>query len=236
MREKDRLTGPGWVSNQRLKSRRACATFVSYANLMYASKIAMAFMAKDGRRRYMKYRLLRPDLDHESGLLSVDAQRKVWFMNRHPDDNRPRDYLRSEFASRVAKTGVEYLLQMQFWEWDDSRDTHEVFSVCRLWDEDTHPWLDVARVRLREALTTEDTERTTAAIIRHPDCMGVPDAQHPKDPRSLAWARAHVYPLSRLARAVRWGLGLQPQSFPRKDEMIDYGPGGKAKPVSSAAH
>ena len=58
--------------------------------------------------------------------------------------------------------------------------------------------------------------------------MGVPDAHHPKDPRSLAWARAKVYPLSMRARALRWNLGLRPKSFPRKDEMINYGPGGKA--------
>jgi arachidonate 5-lipoxygenase len=203
----------------------------SYADVMYASKIAMAFKAKDGKQRFMKYRLLRPDLDKESGLLSEARQRNVWFMARDPLDDRPRDYLRQEFAERVTKRGVEYVLQMQFWDWDEARDTHEVFSVCRLWDDIEHPWLDVARIELNEALSATDTEATRATIVNHPSFLGVPDAHHPSDPRSLAWARANVYPFHQFARRLRWTFGFGPTTYPAKDEMIDEGPGGKAQPL-----
>lgn len=202
----------------------------SFADLMYASKIAMAFKAKDGKRRYLKYRLLRPDLEKESGLMSDDRQKCAWFMARNADDDRPRDYLRTEFPNRV-KAGLEYVLQFQIWDWDDDRDTHEVFNLCRLWDEATHPWLDVARVQLTEPLSTEDTERIKVAIIEHPDCLGVPDAHNICDSRSLAWARANVYPWSGWARGWRWMFGLGPNVFPAKDEMIDAGPGGAANPA-----
>ena len=200
----------------------------SYADLMYASKIVMEFRARDGRRRFMRYRLLRPDLERESGLLSEARQRNIWYMLRNADDDRPRDYLRQEFADRVRRGGVTYVLQMQFLEWDDALHTHEVFSAARAWDELAHPWHDVARVELTAAMATADTEATRASITVHPACMSVPDAEHPSDPRSLAWLRTQVYPLHQVARRLRWLIGLAPVRFPAKDEMIDCGPGGRA--------
>jgi arachidonate 5-lipoxygenase len=200
----------------------------SYADLMYASKIVMEFRARDGRRRFMRYRLLRPDLERESGLLSEARQRNIWYMLRNPDDDRPRDYLREEFVRRVRRGGVTYVLQMQFLEWDDDRHTHEVFSAARAWDEVEHPWHDVARVELTDPMETADTEATRASITVHPECLRVPDADHPSDPRSLAWLRTQVYPLHQVARRLRWLVGIPPARFPAKDEMIEFGPGGRA--------
>lgn len=233
-----KVTPTDWTSQQDYL-RRYPAAFIgaidahreapsSYADVMYASKIVMGFRARDGRRRFMRYRLHRPDLARESGLLSEARQRNIWFMLRNPDDDRPRDYLRSEFVERVRRGGITYVLQMQFLEWDDARHTHEVFSAARAWDEVEHPWHDVARVELTTPMATADTEATLASITRHPACLGVPDAAHPSDPRSLAWIRTQVYPLHHIARRVRWLVGLSPVRFPAKDEMIEYGPGGRA--------
>ncbi|XP_035681463.1 allene oxide synthase-lipoxygenase protein-like [Branchiostoma floridae] len=50
----------------------------SYTDLTYYSQHVFRFMAKDGERRYVKYRLI-PDVDvHETGLLDRNEQPKPW--------------------------------------------------------------------------------------------------------------------------------------------------------------
>lgn len=203
----------------------------SFANLTYGSKIVLAFRGSDGKRWFFKTRILRPDLEKEDGLPSLDVQRAPWLMLRHPDDDRPRDYLRQEFLSRVATKGIEYRLQFQMREWNEEGDSHELFSLARHWDEDAHPWVDIARIELDTALAEEDTESTLTNIINTPPLMAVPDAHHVCDPRSLAWLRAHVYRGSHITRRLRWNFWMGPEGYPPKDELIDRGPGGKADPA-----
>lgn len=203
----------------------------SFANLTYSTKIALAFKAKDRKRRFAKIRFLRPDLEFEDGLPSLEVQRRPWHMLRHKDDDRPRDYLRKEFVDTVGNKGVEYRLQIQLWDWDDDRDSYEVFCLARYWDETEHPWLDLARIELDTPLAEEDTEATFTHIANIPDCLAVPDGHHIHDPRSLAWMRVGMYSTHYRARRGRWFLGLKPHSYPKKDELITHGPGGAADPA-----
>lgn len=97
----------------------------SFSSLIYHSQIAYKFIARDGKVRLVKFRLvpqecniLNSNQSHdnsyvESGLLSVADQREPWFNDRNLLDNRPPKYLRTEFLKRLETGSVQYLLQMQ---------------------------------------------------------------------------------------------------------------------------
>ena len=170
----------------------------SFADVTYYAKIAYPFQAKDGRRRYAKYRVLRPGLERESGLLTPAEQRKAWYQSRERGDERPKAILAREFEQRLASP-LEYQLQIQLWDWDDERDTAEVLNLCRYWDEGAHPWLDLATVTLDAAMPAKQTEVTRFWLGHQPASLGIAEPTHIRDYRSLAWARVGVYGYSRKA-------------------------------------
>lgn len=181
--------------------RHAPAT---YTAMSYYSKIVFPFKARDGRTRYMKYRILPADLSEESGLVTLAMQRQPWVQCREPDDTRPRSYLREEYRERLRRQrSIEYRLQIQVREWNGDTDTAELFNMNRLWDESQWPWLDLAHVHIDEALPDNVTERMGMWLGNQPESLGLTDAHSPVDYRSLCWARPQVYPVSQRNRSVR---------------------------------
>ena len=174
----------------------------SFADMAYYSKVVFPFVGKDGQDRYCKYRVMRVGLDKESGLPTPDRQRTIWAQGRNPDDTRPFDYLRQEYAGRVAKGPVEYMLQIQIRDADPETDTHEVFNMCHLWCEKSYPWHDLAHVQVEEILTEEEVELMKMWLGNQPVGLGLLEAYSVLDYRSMAHARALVYPGGQLAREI----------------------------------
>jgi catalase len=183
----------------------------SYTNVSYYSKVVFPFRAKDGVTRFCKFRMLRPDLQLESGLPDYDRQLRIWDQSRNPDDDRPVDYLRSEFKARLAREKVTYLLQMQLRDANET-DTDEIFNCNRWWNEEAYPWLDVATVELAEAMEDEEMEPMRMWLGHMPPSLGLLRAHSVDDYRSVVWARLHVYRASQTARAAHNRLA-EPRSF-----------------------
>ena len=182
----------------------------SFTSMTYYSKIAFPFKARDGKIRYVKYRIEPCDLVRESGLISTAMQRQPWVQSRMADDGRPREYLRQEYQSRLKKQGkIEYKLQIQVRPWEQATDTAEFFNMNREWNEKTWPWMDLAEVRITNALPDEITERMGMWLGHHPPSLGLTDAYSPLDYRSLCWARPQVYPISRMNRSAKRMLNIQ---------------------------
>lgn len=182
----------------------------SYAAMTYYSKIAFPFKARDGKTRYVKYRIIPTGLTEESGLVTIEMQRQPWVQSRQPDDTRPRSYLREEYRRRLGKhKAIEYTMQIQLREWDKATDTAEFFNMNRLWDESKWPWIDLAIVRITEALPDQVTERMGMWLGHQPPSLGLTDAHSPVDYRSLCWARPQVYPVSRFNRRFLRFLHMQ---------------------------
>ncbi len=172
----------------------------SYADLVYHSKIAQPFRGLDGAPRLCRFRLLRGDLTRESGLPSPTRQREIWNQARDPDDDRPTDYLRSEFLTRLGRAPIEYQLQLQLREWDPARDTHEALNNNALWST---PWLELARLTLVEPLADDEMEATRVWLGHQPEGLGVFASETADDYRSLGYARVKIYPVSQSSRALR---------------------------------
>ncbi|EDM80475.1 hypothetical protein PPSIR1_41729 [Plesiocystis pacifica SIR-1] len=179
-----------------IESLRSLPT--SYADMSYYSKIAYPFKARDGRRRYAKYRILRPELELESGQINDEEQRLGYYQSRLPGNDGPYDLLGPEFIGRLSAP-LEYRLQIQLWDWEQDRDSVEVLNLCRYWDEDAHPWLDLATVTLTEPLPSQEMEVTRVWLGHQPPSLGISAPTCTRDYRSLAWARVGVYPHSQRA-------------------------------------
>jgi hypothetical protein len=86
----------------------------SFTRLYYHTGFPIHFRARDGQRRYAKFRLIPSDRGPESGLPDRSDLDEVWKTEaRLPGDTRPDDYLRQEWTERVNREGASYLLQLQ---------------------------------------------------------------------------------------------------------------------------
>lgn len=180
----------------------------SWADVTYYGKFPYPFLARDGRRRYIKYRIVRQDLEQEAGLISPDIQRQPWVQCRLSGDDRPTSYLTREYHDRISRGPIAYLLQIQLREWDD-RQTSEFFNLSRYWDESEFPWIDLAHVEIRDPLPAAEIERTRMWLGHQPASLGLTSADSVVDYRSLAWSRYHIYPRSQQGRWLLRRLGMK---------------------------
>lgn len=185
----------------------------SYADAVYFSKVVLPWIGRDGVIRLCKFRVFRPDLEREGGLLPYHRQLCPWDQSPEPDDDRPNDYLRAEFRRRVEAGPVEYLLQVQVRDLDPEVDTAEVFNCNRLWNTEGLPWVDLAHVVLDELVADEEMEISRMWLGHQPEGMGIFEASNSRDYRSLAHTRVHVYPRSQAARLTRRRLRGPPAPF-----------------------
>ncbi len=188
-----------------IESVRSAPT--SWAEVVYHSCVVFPFRARDGKSRYVKYRIILDGLTQESGLTDLAMQHEPWVQRRPANDNHPRSYLVEEYRERLKKGPVVYRLQMQCREWTTG-ETYEFFNPSRYWDETQHPWLDVATVEITEALEDAATERMRMWLGHQPPSLGVTDANSAVDYRSLVYARYHVYPTSQGNRKWLRSLGI----------------------------
>lgn len=188
----------------------------SFAQMYYYSKLPFYFRARDGRLRYVRFRLVPENRGEESGLPDARDQKAPWFQKRREDCDLPTDYLRREFRQRLEKGEIVYHLDLSLREATD-HDTEEVFSQLQQWDPETSPWIPLGTLTLDGALSEEETERLHFNIARQPKTMGLVPARSIYDPNSVAHMRARVYNWSRRLRFfLYWLTGKMPGGRPFK--------------------
>lgn len=190
-----------------------------YSNVSYYSKAAFRFYAHDGVERYLKWRLRRPDLELESGLLPPHAQMSVWDNRGDPADDRAPNYLRKGFRDTVHKNGVTYELAVQIRPYDRDKDSIEFFNNMRVWDHEKYPYHPVADVVLDEALSDDDLEKTRFWLGHQPSALAIPEAMHIRDYRSMSWVRTRVYRKSHFGRWLYRSILGKPKDFAEKDRI-----------------
>ena len=171
----------------------------SFSQMYYDSKLVNYFKAKDGKLRYVKYRLIPEDRGVDSGFISGEDWEKPWQQKRRPEETRPINYLRQEYMERLSQKPVIYHLQLRLHD-DIQGDKTEIFTQEREWNPETSPWLDLATVTIDRALSFEETERLSFNIGRQPDSLGAVEGYSLKDPNSVNAARIRIYGLSLAVR------------------------------------
>eukprot|EP00058_Branchiostoma_floridae_P025706 XP_002611196.1 hypothetical protein BRAFLDRAFT_119646 [Branchiostoma floridae] len=188
----------------------------SYTDLTYYSQHVFRFMAKDGERRYVKYRLI-PDVDvHETGLLDRNEQPKPWYTERDMTERRPRGYLRTEFAQELQRSLLEYRLQVQLHEWVEG-DPYEIFNPACIWDPKTHPWMDLARVCVTNLLPQSVLERTIFDPSIQPPSLGLLEPKSSHDHNSLPHLNSDLH-----SRPMRPGEGKLPVDLAEGSYALEF--------------
>ena len=177
----------------------------SYTEFHYHSWVCFAFDDNAGVVRYLRYRLISHDRGPDRGVPRADFQANGRpSMEPWPDDPRPPDFMRQDFAHRVRHGEVRYILQAQFRDAPEPHDAnHDLFDPSQRWDEVTYPWLDMFDIRLTAMV--EDPAAIAALAMnpnRSPACIRIPLVTSPDQFASLCQGRAILYPGARAARAA----------------------------------
>ena len=121
---------------------------------------------------------------------------------RSPTETLPMDYLKREYRERITRGPLDYKLQLQLHEAKDD-DPPTTLQVGREWDESTHPWLDVADIKMTSLLSPTATERLKFIYTNLPSTIGLLPAQSSDDPNCVIHIRNAVYVWSQKLRAKR---------------------------------
>ena len=161
----------------------------SFTQLYYHSQVPLRFVGKDGVLRYAKYRLVPEDRGPETGLMPrEETLRNRWKEKVADGETRSPNYLKNELADRLARGPVTYHLQLQL-HTPQPGESEEILNSNIAWDEATHPFHELATVRLEAVLPHEESERTWFSLGNHPPSLGLLPTQSIHDYNSLNYMR-----------------------------------------------
>lgn len=167
-----------------------CRAPESYARLPYHGQLAYRYRAEGGKEWLVRYRLIAAEGGVAAGLEADDA-RAPWNHERKAGDERPRDYLRTEFRERVRRGDARYLLQAQFAEAGRARTEPHLAHAGRAW---ASPWHDLVRIELTSVLDEAETAALGFSLANNPEDLGLVAPRGPSDYHALSWYRARLYP------------------------------------------
>lgn len=197
----------------------------SFTQVYYHSQLVNYFNAKDGKTRYVKYRLIPGDRGEEAGLQNEEDAEKPWLQKRDPQERKRQDYLTLEYVERACREPITYHLQLRLHE--DTKAVEEIARQDVQWDKETSPWLDLATVIIQRPLTFQETEKLTFNIGTQPPSLGIVDGKSISDPNSINYARTRVYGFS---QAVRYAIYKMSKFKNPKEEFVYHGQPGKDLP------
>ena len=219
---------PRCYMNFRRALRRDPETF---AQLYYYTQTIFEFCALDGRRRYIRFRLIPGNRGAETGIPTVADLETVWFQEAKPGETRSRNYLKEEYRERVAAQEVTYHLQAQVHEWTSTDRQEVILNSVYEWSEQSHPWKDLATVHINGILQSDDRpnppeysvqrgDHVLYSLANRPDCIKLLKATSIRDPASLDYLRAAGV-WARRVRLFAMKLFGPDKKIPDRREKID---------------
>lgn len=170
----------------------------SFYNIHYYAKTPFLFIGKDKIKRYAKYRVIPLENIPESG---KEHDISNWDMSNQrvlPHETRGRNYLKYEYEDRVKSKGAAYRFQIQTRIASDDDDP-EVFNNMVVWNEQIHPWHDVATFKIDHILSWQESTHLAYSVNNMPKTLGILPAKSMYDYNSLNYLRSH----SEIARKMR---------------------------------
>ena len=183
----------------------------SFTNLEYYAQTPLLWVGSDDVKRYAKYRVIPHPSEKETGKLGpTDRQDPPEDQRILPGETRSRNFLKEEYARRIPREGAGYMLQVQIHAAQDD-DSPEIFNCCVEWDARSHPWHDLAVIRVNKVLDWKQSCLTAFSLANMPKGLGIIPAANLLDYNSLNYMRRH----SEMARKVRvWSykwFGVPPE-------------------------
>lgn len=160
----------------------------TFAQMYYHAQTAQLFLGKDGVRRYVKFRMIPEDRGPETGLIPMAELENRWLETPAPGETRSQNYLKEEYAARIARGPVRYHLQLQL-HVPSPDDSPEILSCSVAWDEATHPFIDVATVEVDTLLSLDENNLMRFSVAHCPDSLGLLPAESIDDYNSINYMR-----------------------------------------------
>ena len=110
--------------------------------------------------------------------------------------------MKEEFKTRISREPVKYKLQLTLHE-VRSDDSPSILDIGRYWDENTHPWLDVADVTLTTILSPQANEALRFNVGNLPSCIYLLQARGTQHSNCIAHIRKEVYQRTQTVRLCR---------------------------------
>ena len=170
----------------------------SFTTMYYHSHTPFAWKAKDGKPRYVRFRLIPGDRAPEQpppnpewvaqvrddpALAPIAADQRAV-----PGETRDVNYLKNEWAEHVKTGPVHYVLQVQFHEVKPD-DPDVIRNPLEPWDESTHPYVDLATVEITELLSHKQQDQMAFEVTNMPPSMDFLPATSVHDYNSLNYMR-----------------------------------------------
>ena len=113
---------------------------------------------------------------------------------RHDNDERLKNYLRTEYGEKLREAPVQYRLQIQLHDSVENRDdVQTILNPCRPWNTDMNPWTDLMLLTVVLSLTEETISQTVFSLHNHPESLNLPESNSSKDFASVAIATADLH-------------------------------------------
>ena len=160
----------------------------TFAQMYYHTQTVQYFIGNDGVKRYAKFRLAPADLGPETGVIPMAELENRWVEVAKPGETLSQNYLKEEYAKRIAAGPVSYHLQIQI-HTPAPGDTDEIFNCSAVWDPATHPWLEVADVTVDRLLTLDENNEMRYAVNHCPPSLGMIPATSIDDYNSINYMR-----------------------------------------------
>ncbi|MGH8309222.1 MAG: catalase [Steroidobacteraceae bacterium] len=186
----------------------------SFAELTYHSQMVFRFVGIDGIERACRYRMKPIGVSGTHSLSEAD-RREPWNRKRLPEEMRSESYLREELRARIVRSAIEFSLEIQTRALPETREI-DAFKASLLWDEERHPWREVARVELSRIIPDEEAEQLQFSVVNAPESLGIFQAGGPGDPNCLLWYRAVVYGRVQPAR-----MSSTVRSLPQRISLLE---------------
>ena len=74
-----------------------------------------------------------------------------------------------------------------------------------MWDKETHPWFDLAKVTITTPLSPDVLERMGYNVANQPQSLGLLEAKSPEDYNSIGEMREVVYSFTQNIRRLKMG-------------------------------
>ncbi len=171
---------------------------VSFAFMEYHSKTPTLFTSENGDDYYAKYRLIPAHHVIDGAPVPEDRLQKVYDQRVDQDETRSVNYLVNEYKTRVNNGLVSYHLQMQLHR-PLKGEGDQIFDSWIAWNDQKHPWMDVAEISVDEILPYEESLKMGFNIGHHPPSLGLIRAKSIHDFNSVVYMRSKT----RIAYYVR---------------------------------
>ncbi|NJB87386.1 arachidonate 5-lipoxygenase [Lewinella marina] len=188
----------------------------SFSDLRYYCKTPFLYIGEDHTLRYAKYRVVPAKMGtRETGILQSPDPLEIPNQRVAAHNPNGRNYLKYEYRDRLEKGSVNYLIQIQLRTAAADEDP-EIFNNMKPWDEEIHPWHDLAEIEITEAYDWVESCKTTFHVGNMPETLGAIPAKSIHDYNSLNYMRAHSA-IAHKARLLNYRLFGYPPEIPDND-------------------